>query len=58
MTQNKKQKKQLELARKKKTDLQQRLAGERKQMDDPAEVKRLEAELARLEAEIQSLQDE
>lgn len=58
MTHNKKQKKQLELARKKKGDLQQRLAGERKQMDDPAEVKRLEAELAKVEAEIRSLQDE
>jgi len=58
VTLNKKQKKQLELARKKKGDLQQRLAGEKKQMDDPGEVKRLEAELQKVEAEIRSLQDE
>lgn len=55
---NKKQKKQLDLARKKRGELQQRIAGERKQMDDPAEVQRLEAELARVEAEIKELQDE
>ncbi len=58
MTQNKKTKKQLDLARKKKAELQQRIAGEKKQMDDPAEVKRLEAELARVEAEIVKLQSE
>lgn len=56
--QNKKQKKQLELARKKRNDLQQRLAGARKQVDDPTEVKTLEAELAKVEAEIKKLQDE
>lgn len=56
--QNKKTKKNLELARKKKGELQQRIAGEKKQMDDPAELKRLEAELARIEAEIKTLQEE
>jgi hypothetical protein len=56
--QNKKTKKNLELARKKKGELQQKIAGEKRQMDDPAELKRLEAELVRIEAEIKSLQEE
>lgn len=56
--QNKKTKKNLELARKKKGELQQKIAGEKRQMDDPAELKRLEAELVRVEAEIKSLQEE
>ena len=58
MTQNKKTKKQLDVARKKKQELQQRLAGEKKQMDNPDEVKRLEAELVKLNAEIERLQKE
>jgi hypothetical protein len=58
MTQNKKTKKQLDLARRKKQELQQRLAGEKKQMDNPDEVKKLEAELVRLNAEIEKLQNE
>jgi hypothetical protein len=58
MTQNKKTKKQLDIARKKKQELQQRLAGEKKQMDNPDEVKKLEAELVRLNAEIEKLQNE
>ena len=56
--QNKKTKKQLDLARKKRGELQQRIAGEKRQMDDPAELKRLEAELAKVEAEILRLQEE
>lgn len=58
MTQNKKTKKQLEIARKKKQELLPRLAGAKKQLDDPQEVKNLEAELARLNAEIEKLQNE
>ena len=56
MTLNKKQKKQLEVARKKQTQIQQQLAGARKQMDDPEEVRRLERELAALQAEIAKIQ--
>lgn len=56
MTMNKKHKKQLEVARKKQTQLQQQLAGARKQMDDPAEVQRLEKDLAAVQAEIARIQ--
>ena len=56
MALNKKQKKQLEVARKKQTQVQQQLAGARKQMDDPEEVRRLERELAALQAEIAKIQ--
>jgi hypothetical protein len=54
---NKKQKKQIEVARKKLSTLKQQLAGARRQPDDPADIPRLEAEIARLEAEIRSIQD-
>ena len=56
MTLNKKQKKQLDIARRKQTQLQQQLAGARKQMDDPAEVQRLEKDLAAVQAEIAKIQ--
>ena len=49
MALNKKHKKQLEVIRKKLTNLQQQLAGEKKQVDDPAAVGRLEAEIKKLE---------
>jgi predicted nucleic acid-binding Zn-ribbon protein len=52
---DKKAKKRIELLRKKISDLQPRLAGARKQLDDPEEVRRLEAELAAAQAEIEKL---
>ena len=53
---NKKQKKQIDVAKKKIQGLQQQLAGAKAQPDDPNEVPRLEAEIAKqkqLIAEIQ-----
>ena len=52
---DKKAKKRIELLRKKVGDLQQRLAGARKQMDDPNEVSQLEAEIAAAQQEIEKL---
>jgi hypothetical protein len=49
MALNKKQKKQLDVIRKKIPNLQQQLAGEKNQMDDPAAIKRLEDEIEKLE---------
>ena len=43
---NKKVQKQLDVARKKLANLQQQLAGAKKQPDDPADVPRLEKERA------------
>ena len=57
MTLNKKQKKQLDITRKKLSHAQQQLAGSRKQMDDPEEVRRLEREVATLLAEIAKIQE-
>jgi hypothetical protein len=57
MTLNKKQKKQLDLARRKQSHLKQQLAGAKRQMDDPAEVRRLERELAELEQQIVRIQE-
>ena len=51
MALDKKQKKQIEVIRKKIAGLQQQLAGEKAQMDDRAEVKRLEDEIAKLSAQ-------
>ena len=56
MTLNKKQKKQIEAARKKQAHLRQQLAGAKQQMDDPAEVDRLQKELAKIDAEILKIQ--
>jgi len=53
---DKKAKKRIELLRKKIGDLQPRLAGAKKQMDDPDEVRKLEAEIAAAQAEIVKLQ--
>ncbi|MFO1019259.1 MAG: hypothetical protein U0903_00950 [Planctomycetales bacterium] len=50
MNLNKKQKKQIDLEKKKLTQLQQQLSGAKKQMDDPQEVRRLEQEIAACEA--------
>jgi peptidoglycan hydrolase CwlO-like protein len=53
---DKKAQKRIELLRKKINDLQPRLAGAKKQMDDPTEVRQLEAEIAAARAEIEKLQ--
>jgi peptidoglycan hydrolase CwlO-like protein len=52
---DKKAKKRIDLLRKKVNDIQQRLAGARKQMDDPSEVAQLESELAAAQQEIEKL---
>jgi hypothetical protein len=52
---DKKAKKRIDLLHKKINDLQQRLAGARKQMDDPREVSQLEYELAAAQQEIEKL---
>ena len=52
---DKKAKKRIDLLRKKITELQPRLAGAKKQMDDPEEVRKLEAELAAAQAEVEKL---
>ncbi len=52
---DKKAKKRIELLRKKVGDIQQRLSGARKQMDDPSEVAELEKELATAQQEIEKL---
>jgi hypothetical protein len=52
---DKKAKKRIELLNKKVGDLKQRLAGARKQMDDPREVRQLETELAAAQDEIEKL---
>lgn len=57
MALNKKQKKQVDVARKKILNLQQLLAAARKQPDDPAEIPRLEQEIARWEQEIKKIQE-
>ena len=53
---DKKAKKRIELLRKKISEIQPRLAGAKRQMDDPEEVQKLEAELAAAQAEIEKLQ--
>ena len=52
---DKKAEKRIAVLRKKISELQPRLAGARKQMDDPDEVRKLEAELAAAQAEIEKL---
>lgn len=52
---DKKSHKRIELLNKKLKDLKQRLAGARKQMDDPSEVQSLEKDIAAAEAEIEKL---
>lgn len=56
MALNKKQKKQLESARKKQNHLRQLLTAAKQQMDDPSEVDRLKEELAKLDEEIEQIQ--
>jgi predicted nucleic acid-binding Zn-ribbon protein len=52
---DKKAKKRIDLLRKKIGDLQPRLAGAKQQLDDPEEVRKLEAELAAAQAEVEKL---
>jgi hypothetical protein len=56
MALNKKHKKQLDVIRKKLTNLQQQLAGEKKQVDDPTAVGRLEAEIKKLEEQRRAIE--
>lgn len=58
MTLNKKQKKQIEVEKKKIAQLQLQLNGAKQQLDDPEEVKRLQAEIAACHARIQKAQIE
>jgi predicted nucleic acid-binding Zn-ribbon protein len=53
---DKKAKKRIEVLRKRIADLQPRLAGAKKQMDEPEEVRKLEADLAAAQDEIAKLQ--
>ena len=53
---NKKQKKQIDLARKKLAVLQQRLVAVKTQLDDPAEVEDLKREIAAVEKQIDKIQ--
>jgi hypothetical protein len=52
---DKKAKKRTEMLHKKINQLQQRLAGAKKQMDDPREVAQLEADIAAARQEIEKL---
>lgn len=52
---DKKAQKRIEILRKKISELQPRLAGAKKQMDDAEEVRKLEAELTAAQAEIEKL---
>lgn len=54
---DKKAKKKIDVLRGRLTKLQQQLAGARKQMDDPDEVRRLEKEIAAAEAELGKLKE-
>ncbi|MDG2358502.1 MAG: hypothetical protein P8M20_02495 [Planctomycetaceae bacterium] len=58
MALNKKHKKQLEVIRKKLPQLKQQLAGEKEQMDDPAAIKRIEAEIAKMEEQRRTIEAE
>jgi DNA-binding FrmR family transcriptional regulator len=52
---DKKAKKKQEILRQRLQKLNQQLAGARKQMDDPEEVRRLESDLAAAKAELEKL---
>ena len=53
---SKKQKKQIEVARKKLLTLQQLRSAARAQPDDPQELPRIESEIAAVEAQIKKIQ--
>ena len=55
---DKKTKKKHEVLRQRLQKLQQQLAGERKQMDDPDEVRRLESDVAVTEADLARMKAE
>jgi peptidoglycan hydrolase CwlO-like protein len=55
---NKKAQKQIEVAKKKITNLQLQLSGAKQQPDDPADIPRLEKEIASLQAEITKLKSQ
>lgn len=52
---DKKAKKRVDLLNQRLQKLRQQMAGARKQMDDPADVKRLESEVAQVSAELEKL---
>ena len=52
---NKKQKKQLQVAREKLNKLRQLLSSAKQQPDDPAEIPRLEKQIADVEREIEKI---
>lgn len=52
---DKKAKKKIDVLRQRLTKMQQQLAGARKQMDDPDDVRRLEKEIAAAETELEKL---
>jgi cob(I)alamin adenosyltransferase len=58
MALNKKHKKQLDVIRKKLSQLKQQLAGEKEQMDDPDSVRRIEAEIEKLEEQRREIEAE
>lgn len=58
MSLNKKQKKQIEVEKKKIAQLQLQLNGAKQQLDDPQEVKRLQEEIAACQARMQKAQAE
>jgi len=58
MSLNKKQKKQIEVEKKKLVTLQLQLSGAKQQLDDPREVKRLQEEIAGCHARILKAQTE
>jgi len=55
---DKKAKKKIDVLRTRLQKLEQQLAGSRKQMDDPADVARLEKEVASAKAELEKLKNE
>ncbi len=57
MALNKKQKKQIDVAKKKIAQLRQRLSGAKQQVDDPSEITRLEEAIAEQEAQITRLKE-
>jgi hypothetical protein len=54
---NKKQKKQIDVLRKKQQKLQQLISAAKQQPDDPAELPRLQGEMAAFEAEIEKIKN-
>ena len=58
MALNRKQKKQLEVIRKKVNSLQQQLAGEKRQMDDPDAIRRIESEIEKLSEQRRAIEAE